>query len=134
MDVDTAPCAQVRHILDNRHMKRYWLLFSQSVTVALAILFVVATLKPQWLATLPHTPGSLTLLEAPLTISAQRPAGSLSEAARIASPAVVSINTSKNAKPHRKDEPWFRFFNGEPDEQNQAGLGSGVIVSPQAIS
>lgn len=112
-------------------MKRYWLLFSQSVTVALAMLFVVATLKPQWLAALPHTPGSVTLLEAPSATPTPRPAGSLSEAARIASPAVVSINTSTNAKPQRKGDPWFRFFNGEPDEQDQAGLGSGVIVSPQ---
>ena len=30
-------------------MKRYWLLFSQSVTVLLAAWFVVATLQPQWL-------------------------------------------------------------------------------------
>jgi hypothetical protein len=30
-------------------MKRYWLLFSQTVTILLAAYFVVATLKPQWL-------------------------------------------------------------------------------------
>ena len=30
-------------------MKRIWLLFAQSVTVLLAALFVVATLKPEWL-------------------------------------------------------------------------------------
>ena len=30
-------------------MKRHWLLFSQTVTIWVAIWFVVATLKPQWL-------------------------------------------------------------------------------------
>jgi hypothetical protein len=30
-------------------MKRYWLLFSQWVTVLLAAWFVVATLQPDWL-------------------------------------------------------------------------------------
>jgi len=30
-------------------MKRFWLLFSQSVTVLLAAYFVVVTLKPAWL-------------------------------------------------------------------------------------
>jgi hypothetical protein len=30
-------------------MRRLWLIFSQAATVAMAVLFVVATLKPQWL-------------------------------------------------------------------------------------
>ena len=30
-------------------MRKAWLLFSQTVTVAVALLFVLATLKPQWL-------------------------------------------------------------------------------------
>ena len=30
-------------------MRKAWLLFSQTVTVAVALLFVVATLKPGWL-------------------------------------------------------------------------------------
>ena len=30
-------------------MRRTWLIFSQAVTVAVAILFVVSTLKPEWL-------------------------------------------------------------------------------------
>ncbi len=76
-------------------MKRYWLLFSQSVTVLLAVLFVVSTLKPQWLINAPRTSRDLALQQAPMTRPTQRPAGSLSAAARVASPAVVSINTSK---------------------------------------
>ncbi|KAB0604009.1 2-alkenal reductase, partial [Castellaniella defragrans] len=30
-------------------MRRLWLIFAQTVTVCLAILFLVATLRPQWL-------------------------------------------------------------------------------------
>lgn len=30
-------------------MKRFWLLFSQTVTVLLAAYFVIAVLKPDWL-------------------------------------------------------------------------------------
>ena len=29
-------------------MKRYWLLFSQVVTVLFAVWFVLVTLKPEW--------------------------------------------------------------------------------------
>jgi Do/DeqQ family serine protease len=113
-------------------MKRYWLLFSQWVTVLLAIWFVVATLQPEWLRGYPAAMQGMTLLQAPHAPSGSRPAGSLSAPAQKASPAVVSINTSKgkNNNPHGQD-PWFRFFYGEPDEQNPAGLGSGVIVSPE---
>ena len=31
-------------------MRRLWLIFSQAATVGMALLFVVATLKPQWLS------------------------------------------------------------------------------------
>src|SRR5690606_22268566 len=53
-------------------------------------------------------------------------------AARNASPAVVSINTSKApVNTPQSADPWFRFFFGEQDRsQAQTGLGSGVIVSP----
>ena len=35
-------------------MRRTWIIFSQAVTVAVAVLFVVATLKPEWLARNPQ--------------------------------------------------------------------------------
>lgn len=110
-------------------MKRLWLVFSQTVTVALAVYFVVLTLKPQWLQ-------QPSVSVVPIIESAQRgprepSAGSFSLAAKTASPAVVSINTSKRqaGNPHGND-PWFRFFFGQQPDQGQAGLGSGVIVSP----
>ena len=120
-------------IPDNEPMKRYWLLFSQVVTVLLAMLFVLSTLKPQWINTSRSLAGQVTLLEAPAADARHRAAGSLSEPARIASPAVVSINTRQNNKSPHKGDPWFRFFNGDPDEQDVSGLGSGVIVSPQGF-
>jgi Do/DeqQ family serine protease len=114
-------------------MKRYWLLFSQWVTVLVAIWFVVATLQPEWLRSVKRSADGMTLLQTtPSSGNINRPAGSLSAPALKASPAVVSINTSQNKSrsPHNQD-PWFRFFYGEQEEQNPAGLGSGVIVSPE---
>ncbi len=96
----------------------------------LAAWFIVATLKPQWLRPLPSTDG-VTLLQATGS-DAHRPAGSLSAAAQKASPAVVSINTSQNrGKGPNAQDPWFRFFYGDQDDSAPAGLGSGVIVSPE---
>jgi len=113
-------------------MKRYWLLFSQWVTVLVAIWFVVATLQPEWLRGAHRSVDGMTLLLAPPGHSGSRPMGSLSTPAQRASPAVVSINTrqGKSQGPSGQD-PWFRFFYGEQDDQNPAGLGSGVIVSPE---
>ena len=113
-------------------MKRHWLLFSQGVTVALAVWFVLATLKPEWLNRMPRIAG-VSLQEAPpLPMGAVMP-GSLSPAARRAAPAVVSIATTQAAaKNPQSNDPWFRFFYGDRDDESpQAGLGSGVIVSPE---
>jgi len=110
-------------------MKRYWLFFSQWVTVLLAAWFVVATLKPEWIRNAQRSAEGITLLQAPSGAALNRPVGSLSAPAQKASPAVVSINTSKNRSSANTD-PWSRFFDGESDE-NVGGLGSGVIVSPE---
>ncbi len=112
-------------------MKRFWLLFSQTATVLLAAYFVVLTLKPQWLARAPGGERSVSFVEAPVPLAMEVPAGSFRQAAQKASAAVVSINTSKAARrnPNASD-PWFRFFFGDQGNEPQAGLGSGVIVSP----
>lgn len=113
-------------------MKRYWLLFSQWVTVLLAVWFVVATLQPEWLRSAKRSADGMTLIQAPTSSPLNRPAGSLSAPARLAAPAVVSINTSKaKSKNPQNQDPWFKFFYGEQEEQNPSGLGSGVIVSPE---
>lgn len=116
-------------------MKRTWLLFSQTVTVLVAAYFVVATLQPQWLNTRTSLSG-VSVIEAPVgglprAMGSASPMGSFAPAAKIASAAVVSINTSKAAaKNPQMNDPWFRFFFGDQNPGDaQAGLGSGVIVS-----
>jgi Do/DeqQ family serine protease len=117
-------------------MRRFWLLFSQSVTVLLAAYFVVATLKPEWIgrggaAPAPH---GVSIVEAPAartTVSGPAPAGSLRLAAKVASAAVVSIDTLKAADHGAQaNDPWFRFFFGDQGNEPVAGLGSGVIITP----
>ena len=123
-------------------MNRLWLLFCQAITILLAAWFVVTALKPGWLSSpqVSSLVGQVTLREAPESIS-QNP-GSLAEAAKLSSPAVVNIFTSKvnKKKPSKKgaphqNEPWFQFFFGDqaPNEEPSSSLGSGVIVSPQGI-
>ena len=116
-------------------LRRTWLVFSQAVTVALAVLFVLLTLKPEWLPRSSER-GALplpTILQAvPGSVGAG--GGGFSAAARLAAPTVVSIVASKASRhnPHA-DDPRFRFFFGEQGEDpgTQTGLGSGVIVSPE---
>jgi len=111
-------------------MKRFWLLFSQAVTVVLAAYFVVGTLKPDWLASRSASFSTVALMEAPASSSGVVPPGSFRLAAQKSSAAVVSINTSKAARNDpRNQDPWFRFFFGEQGNEPQMGLGSGVIVS-----
>ncbi len=116
-------------------MKRQWLLFSQVVTVLVAIWFVLVTLKPEWVNSRSSMATSgVTLIEAAPNASGTTMPGSYSPAAKLASPAVVSIATTQvNAPAHPfQNDPWFRFFYGDrEDEAPQQGLGSGVIVSPE---
>ena len=113
-------------------MKRYWLLFSQAVTVLLAAYFIVATLQPGWLrhgSTMSRA--GIALLEAPSEPRTEFVPGSMAAAAQKAMPAVVSINTSKEVRSPHLNDPWFHFFFGDQiGTQQQTGLGSGVIVSP----
>ena len=126
-------------------MRRLWLIFSQAVTISVAVLFVVSTLKPEWLRG--ATPSSVVaIFEAPggsgdngNPLPANAP-GSYAQAAQRSMPAVVHIFTSKEVRTQRHplfDDPVFRHFFGErPDSsprQRAAGLGSGVIVSPDGF-
>ena len=115
-------------------MKRLWLLFAQTTTILLAAYFVVGTLKPEWLGKNIGGSSGMALLEAPGVAPGAVQVGSFRLAAHKASSAVVSINTSKAArKPPQGNEPWFRFFFGDQGGEPQAGLGSGVIVSPNGL-
>ena len=112
-------------------MKRLWLLFAQTVTVLVAALFVVNTLQPQWLS---QRTTVVPVFEAAsgTAVPQVEGNGSFRAAARAASGAVVSINTSKAPSTNAQSaDPWFRFFFGDQaPSQQQSGLGSGVIVSP----
>ena len=119
-------------------MRRLWLLFAQTVTVALALWFIVATLKPEWLA----RPSAVVQL-ASSTVSVReadgsgKPQTSYREASQQAMPSVVNIFTTKAARksthPFNDDPLLRRFFGDGPGAQDerQFSLGSGVIVSPE---
>ena len=116
-------------------MHRLWLIFSQTATVCLAILFVVSTLKPEWLpARVSLVPVALQHTAAPQQSGAARP-DSYYDAVKRAAPAVVNIFTSKEVRVQRNpllNDPLFRRFFGEQygdETQRASSLGSGVIVS-----
>lgn len=119
-------------------MYRLWLTFAQTATVCLAILFVVGTLKPEWLPGKPAVPVEVAdRAAARAEISAGVGNVSYSDAVLKAAPSVVSIFTSKEVKRPRNpfmNDPLFRHFFGErfEDEAQRAfSLGSGVVVSPK---
>jgi Do/DeqQ family serine protease len=112
-------------------MRRFWLVFAQTTTICLAVLFVVSTLRPDLVAW--NTRGDVVTVKEPAPEPSAPPVGSYSDAVRKAMPAVVNIFTSQQVKRPRQD-PLFRYFFGEqPDAgtQRREGLGSGVIVSEQ---
>lgn len=120
-------------------MRRLWLLFAQTVTVGLAIWFIVASLKPEWAGTLlgatrnaRMSSSSVPILQAPANAPATQ--GSYRDAAQRAMPAVVNIFTTKGARQPKTpfmDDPLFRRFFGDQQEDRQFSLGSGVVISPE---
>ena len=125
-------------------MKRLWLLFAQTITVVLAIYMVLQAMRPEWLhRSTPRlegvTPSSaVPVLQAPASGAGGAAMGSYRNAAGKAMPAVVNILTTK-ALPQNHPlmrDPFFRRFFGDrseraPRSEQQASLGSGVIVSPE---
>ncbi|HKC53677.1 MAG TPA: Do family serine endopeptidase [Burkholderiales bacterium] len=118
-------------------MRKLWLIFAQTATVAVSVLFVVTTLKPEWLGRSGSGLQVVELRQATPSSSLPARAASYSDAVRKAVPAVVNIFTSKEIKAPRHpflDDPLFRHFFGdrlEEEPQRAASLGSGVIVSPK---
>ena len=113
-------------------MHRLWLIFSQAVTVLVAELFVVATLKPEWLRVRSLLPVTVSVVQAPPSAAFGSPSTGFSAAARVAMPAVVSVTAQRTGqRPPQADDPALRFFHGDRAPAPQAGLGSGVIISPE---
>jgi len=123
---------------DSLH-KRIWLIFAQTATVCMALLFVLRIFYPEFLSN--KEPAVVVKQVEPSAPAIA--AGSYSHAAKKAMPAVVNIFTSKKApeNPHQKywDDPAFRqFFGDQFDDmdipsQPENSLGSGVIVSEQGL-
>ncbi len=119
-------------------MRRLWLLFAQAVTVCIAVLFVVTTLRPDWLGVKPQlrSPnGAVGLLPSTDSNVSQAP-GSYAGAVSVAAPAVVNIHTTKRATVSRLPLPldpalrkFFEQMPGFNQTQQTTSLGSGVVVS-----
>jgi serine protease DegQ len=120
-------------------MRKLWLLFAQSTTVALGVLFIIVLFKPDLLRWQPQQQ-SLTIQQA------QQPAAgglaatdSFAPAATKVIPTVVNIFTQQKvrnqAHPALQD-PIFRYFFGDRLDarpRQASNLGSGVIVSPNGF-
>jgi serine protease DegQ len=119
-------------------MRKLWLIFAQSATVTLAVVFVLSLVRPDLN---PLRSQVVPVTEAPsrnAALSSDRQGvQSLSKAARKAMPSVVNISTSKDvsvpAYPFLEDPSLRRFFDErlKGQRQKQYSLGSGVIVSPK---
>lgn len=116
-------------------MKKLWLIFAQTVTTALAIVFVVQIFYPRILNS------ELQSIENNFHHSNRiSSSGSYGVAAEKAMPSVVNIFTSKKKaiNPHQQflDDPVFkRFFGDQMEEpsQHDNSLGSGVIVNSDGL-
>ncbi|MBT9496429.1 MULTISPECIES: Do family serine endopeptidase [Zoogloea] len=120
-------------------MHRLWMIFAQAVTISVAVLFVLSTLKPEWVGERPMLPAiTIQQAAAPAATPSGKVVASYADAARAALPSVVHIFTSKEVKSQRSpfaDDPLFRHFFGDRldnrPQQRASGLGSGVVVSPE---
>ncbi|MGH8743698.1 MAG: trypsin-like peptidase domain-containing protein [Burkholderiales bacterium] len=116
-------------------MRKLWLIFAQTATVCLAVVFVVTTLKPELL---PATwrGGTVVSFKEATSEAAAKKINTYSDAAKKAMPSVVNVFTTKEVRVPRHplmDDPLFRHFFGDrgDEKRRSTSLGSGVIVSPQ---
>ena len=118
-------------------MHRLWLIFAQAVTASLALLFVVQTLKPEWLARNNNGPSVVAIQEAAPVAGEPRKLASFADAAQKALPSVVHIFTTQEVKAPLNpflNDPFFRHFFGDRYDlrpQRRSGLGSGVVISAE---
>ena len=127
--------------------KKLWLIFAQTVTACLGIVFVLQLFFPTLLVDLlaesnAKNTDTVTIKQIE-PIATPTAIGSYSSAVDKATPSVVNIFTSKKVaeNPHKDflDDPTFRHFFGdqlddqETQNQPENSLGSGVIVSTQGL-
>jgi Do/DeqQ family serine protease len=122
-------------------MRRLWLVFAQAVTIAVAALFVVQTLKPEWLKQSFDLAGGKNAVSV-VEVRESTASGdghkvvSYADAAKHALPSVVHVFTTQEIRsrhPLANDPFWYHFFGDRQGMQNQrrSGLGSGVVVSSE---
>ncbi len=118
-------------------LRKFWLLFAQACTLCLAVLFVVATLRPDLLPRLAGKNSGVVLVREAAMPAAIPGAGTYADAARKAMPAVVNIYTSKAVRARNPllDDSILRRYFPELAERTPTrratSLGSGVIVSAE---
>ena len=111
-------------------MRKFWLLFAQSTTVALGFLLVITLFEPEWRVWYkPAVPVAESNLGNSLA------SGSYRVAASKAMPSVVNVFSSKaiHNQGHLSGNPVLNQFLDKqtvPQVQRSNNLGSGVIVSP----
>jgi serine protease DegQ len=116
-------------------MRKFWLIFAQTATICLAVVFVVTTLKPELLPP-GWRGGNVVSFKEAAPDPGPRKATTYRDASKKAMPAVVNVFTSKEVRVPRHpllDDPLFRHFFGDrlDEKRRSTSLGSGVIVSPQ---
>ena len=123
-------------------MKRIWLIFAQSVTACLGLLFVLRAFYPNLLEAGKQAIVINQVETGTANISPNIARVGYSIAAKKAMPSVVNIFTSSkmpepNAHEQFKDDPLYKHFFGEQpdteDSQPESSLGSGVIVSDKGL-
>ena len=133
-------------------MYKLWLIFAQTATICLAMLFVISTMRPELLPWIMHSGavngsvvngGVVTLKQvAPdkeSTLNSMSSLNSFSNVTKKVMPSVVSVFTSQEVKVSQHplfNNPNFREFLGLGDQfeeqtKRKTGLGSGVIISPE---
>ena len=120
-------------------LRRLWLIFAQATTVGLALLFIVSTLRPEWLGrgspapTLAPSGAGVAIRQVATPESSRaNAAASYADAVRRAAPAVVNVYTTKEVRRRgAPDDPLYRYFFGDSrgGTDRVASLGSGVIAS-----
>lgn len=116
-------------------MRRLWLFFAQAVTVCLAIVFVVTTLRPEWV-TLQRGNSPAVDVVRPKEVSPENadkllPVQSYADAVALAAPSVVSVYTRKHIKAAQRpfmDAPGLPDIPGFERHGQAVSLGSGVIM------
>ena len=121
-------------------MKRIWLIFAQSVTACLGLLFVLRVFYPHLLESGKE---GIIINQVASNVMPNNAKAGYSIAAKKAMPSVVNIFTSSkvvapNPNDQFKDDPLYKHFFGEQpdsneDDQPESSLGSGVIVSDKGL-